>query len=145
MSAPAMTKIARDLIDMGLAVETGRADNPRGAPSTKIAVAPEGAFSVGVFVEIEAVSYAVLDLAGKTVWQERMAAGNADPGETTARIARQATRAVIKHTPSPDRIIGLGLATAGAFVEDRRTFATPRGMENWRSVDIAAVNAPGCA
>ena len=139
VSAPAMTKIARDLIEMGLAVEAGRTDNPRGAPSTKLAVAPEGAFSVGVFVEIDALSFAILDLTGKAVWQTRMTADNADPKETVARIAEQAARAVAERTPSPDRVLGVGVAASGAFVEDRRTFATPRGMESWRSVDVASL------
>ena len=139
VSAPAMTKIARDLIEMGLAVEAGRTDNPRGAPSTRLALAPEGAFSIGVFVEIDALSFAILDLAGKTVWQDRMAADNADPQETVARIADHTARAAAERTPSPDRVLGVGIAASGAFVEDRRTFATPRGMESWRSVDVAAL------
>lgn len=139
VSAPAMTKIARDLIDMGLAVEAGRTDNPRGAPSTRLTVAPEGAFSIGVFVEIEALSFVILDLAGKTVWQERMTADNADPQETVARIGAYMARRVLQRLPSPDRVIGVGIAASGAFVEDRRTFATPRGMESWRSVDVATL------
>ena len=139
VSAPAMTKIARDLIDMGLAVEAGRTDNPRGAPSTTLAVAPDGAFSIGVFVEIDALSFAVLDLGGKTVWQERMTADNSDPHRTVECIASRVARVAVEHTPSPDRVIGVGVAASGAFVEDRRTFATPRGMESWRSVDVGAL------
>ena len=139
VSAPAMTKIARDLIDMGLAVEAGRTDNPRGAPSTKLTVAPDGAYSIGVFVEIEALSFAIVNLAGKTVWQERMTADNADPQETIARIGAYVARTVVNRVPSPDRVVGAGIAASGAFVEDRRTFATPRGMESWRSVDVATL------
>ena len=139
VSAPAMTKIARDLIDFGLAVEAGRTDNPRGAPSTRLELAPGGAFSLGVFVEIDALSFALLDLGGAILWQERMAADNADPADTAARIARRAAAVAAQHIPSPERLLGLGVAASGAFVEDRRTFATPRGMERWRSVDVAAL------
>ncbi len=137
VSAPAMTKIARDLMDMGLAVEGERTDNPRGAPSTKLTLAPDGAFSLGVFVEIDALSFALLDLSGKTLWQERTAADNADPADTVARIAKRAASVAADRIASPERLLGLGVAASGAFVEDRRTFATPRGMERWRSVDVA--------
>mgnify|MGYP002784791930 CR=1 FL=1 len=64
LTPPSITNIARKLFADGLIVEAGRRRGERGQPALKLAINPDGAFSIGVNVDRDHMTLVALDFLG---------------------------------------------------------------------------------
>jgi len=64
LTFPTVANITRRLIDEGLIHETARIKGPRGSPASRLAIDPDGCFSLGVNIDRDHVAVVILDLAG---------------------------------------------------------------------------------
>ncbi|WP_018751760.1 ROK family transcriptional regulator [Paenibacillus sanguinis] len=67
MSSTSIGKIVKDLIDRGLVIETGQSSGKVGRKPTLLQINPEGAYVIGVDVDLERLALGVVDLNGKIV------------------------------------------------------------------------------
>lgn len=65
LTPPSITNIARKLFADGLIVEAGRRRGERGQPALKLAINPDGAFSIGVNVDRDHMTMVALDFVGE--------------------------------------------------------------------------------
>ncbi|MGR3496464.1 MAG: hypothetical protein ACU0DY_14470, partial [Citreimonas sp.] len=64
LTFPTIVNITRRLIEAGLIHETARIKGPRGSPAARLAIDPDGCFSLGVNIDRDHVTVVILDLAG---------------------------------------------------------------------------------
>lgn len=67
MSSTSIGKIVKDLIDRGLVIETGQSSGKVGRKPTLLQINPEGAYVIGVDVDLERLALGVVDLNGRIV------------------------------------------------------------------------------
>jgi|TARA_B110000967_G_scaffold210098_1_gene270617 predicted NBD/HSP70 family sugar kinase len=137
VSAPAITRIARELIARDLLVVSGKGGNTRGQPSTNLAVNPKGAFSLGVFIERDALSFALLNFVGDPVSSKRVTGLFDDPLPSMPALLEELDGFIAAEGPNPERIVGLGVAITGNFVLDGHTVVPPKDMKKWMGLDFA--------
>lgn len=65
LTAPSITNIARKLFAEGLILEAGHRRGERGQPALKLAINPDGAFSIGVNVDRDHMTFVALDFLGE--------------------------------------------------------------------------------
>ena len=65
LTPPSITNIARKLFADGLISEAGRRRGERGQPALKLAINPDGAFSIGVNVDRDHMTMVALDFLGE--------------------------------------------------------------------------------
>jgi DNA-binding Lrp family transcriptional regulator len=64
LTPPSITNITRKLFADGLIIEAGRRRGERGQPALKLAINPDGAFSIGVNVDRDHMTLVALDFLG---------------------------------------------------------------------------------
>jgi len=65
LTAPAIANITKRLLDDKLIVEAGRVHGGRGQPAMKLAVNPDGCFSIGMNIDRDHITIVLLDFAGR--------------------------------------------------------------------------------
>lgn len=65
LTPPSITNITRKLFADGLIIEAGRRRGERGQPALKLAINPDGAFSIGVNIDRDHMTMVALDFLGE--------------------------------------------------------------------------------
>lgn len=138
VSAPAITRIARELIERDLILVAGKGSNTRGQPSTNLAINPNGAFSIGVFIERDALTFNLIDFVGDVACDSRIS-GTFSSQESIPEIFQHLDKFIKNNVSDKEKIVGLGLAVTGNFVINGHSVTPPEDMENWKNLDFAAV------
>jgi predicted NBD/HSP70 family sugar kinase len=130
--------IERDLLRPGAKV---LGSGKRGSPSTAFELVPGFACSAGVSIMADAVALAIVDFAGSVLVEQH------------AFLPSMSTRAVLSWTEAAlaetlegsgrprATLAGLGVAIAGSFTGDGPGLNTPRYLDAWANVDVAALFA----
>jgi len=138
VSAPAITRIARELISRDLIMVSGRGSNTRGQPSTNLAINPNGALSIGLFIERDALSFNLINFVGDVIKESRLS-GEYSHQESIPQICKHLDKFIKSNIPDREKVVGMGIAVTGNFVIDGRSVTPPEDMENWSDVDFANV------
>ncbi len=138
VSAPAITRIARELISRDLIMVSGRGSNTRGQPSTNLAINPNGALSIGLFIERDALSFNLINFVGDVIKESRLS-GEYSHQESIPQICKHLDKFIKSNIPDSEKVVGMGIAVTGNFVIDGRSVTPPEDMENWSDVDFANV------
>lgn len=137
VSAPAITRIARELIARGLIMVSGKGSNTRGQPSTNLAINPDGAFSIGVFIERDALSFNLINFVGDVASESRLP-GRFSEQTSLPKIFKHLDKFIKNNIPDKEKVVGMGVAVTGNFVVDGHSVTPPEDMANWRDLDFAA-------
>lgn len=110
LTAPAIANITKRLLAEGLILEAGRLLGQRGQPAMKLAINPDGCFSVGLNIDRDHITLVVLDLLGQVRARATRQVDFALPDEV-AEFARTEFSAILaRGTIKTKRLIGLGVA-----------------------------------
>ncbi len=139
VSAPAITRIARELLSRDLIVVSGRGGNTRGQPLTQLSINPKGAYSIGLFIERDVCSITIIDFSGAMVFEQRFKGTFDTPQKSLPLIFKHLDSVLQSHAEYCSRLAGIGIAVTGNFVIDGHTVVPPQDMEAWINLDIATV------
>ena len=112
LTPPSITNIARKLFADGLIVEAGRRRGERGQPALKLAINPDGAFSIGIKLGRRSLDVLLLDFAGQA--RERWTIGYdfPDPDAVLPEIGLRLRDIRRKLGPERrERLQGIGIET----------------------------------
>src|SRR5688572_22163011 len=110
LTTPAIANITNRLLDEELIVEVGRLHGRRGQPAMRLAINPDGAFSIGINIDRDHVTVVALDLLGKVRAQATDEIEFALP-DAVASFSRKTIEGMLKGRKLPrDRVIGVGVA-----------------------------------
>lgn len=123
LTGASITRLTRELGEMGLVVDSVARDGGRGQPARPVSLSSSGAFAVGVNFSHSFLDIGIINLIGETVGHERVALSEPDPLEI-ARIARDALERLRLRARVPlKRIVGVGFSVPGDFRSDGRFHA----------------------
>ncbi|WP_035707150.1 ROK family transcriptional regulator [Niveispirillum irakense] len=136
LTAPAIANITKRLLKDGLILEAGRLTGQRGQPAMKLAINPDGCFSVGLNIDRDHVTLVVLDLMGQVRARASHEVQFALPGTVTAFFQKELEAILAEGDIKADRVIGIGVA----LPDDLGRISLPNqpaGYEAWNNTDIA--------
>ncbi len=137
LSQQSTSRICSKLFKMGLLTSHGRADTgKRGYPTTDIKLNPDFAYTAGITLMPDAVALAILDFSGTSRFEVRERIGSVTLEKVTEWLTHSIAKALAQGAIKSSRVVGVGLAISGSFLEDGR-FNTPYALEEWSQPNIA--------
>lgn len=141
LTPPAIGNITKRLLDQKLIVEAGLVRGGRGQPSMKLAINPDGCFSLGMNIDRDHITIVLLDFAGQVRARATREIDFALPETVAAFFQEEARRMLAGWDFVATPILGLGVA----MPDDMGRVDLPRkpaGYDAWNSVDVRALLAP---
>lgn len=138
LTAPAIANITRRLLTEGLILEAGRLMGQRGQPAMKLAIDPDGCFSIGVNIDRDHITLVVLDLLGQVRARATREVAFALPAEVAAFVRDILPALLDTGGIRPHRLIGLGVA----LPDDLGRIHLPHQPDAyavWNRTDIASL------
>jgi predicted NBD/HSP70 family sugar kinase len=136
ISAPAITKVAKELLGRGLIKEAGRGSNTRGQPATQLSIDPLGAFSIGLHIEQDICSLTLLDFSGKSVVDVRYSGIFTSPTVALQMIFYYLNALLQSNPEATKKLVGIGVAIGGNFIVNHHKIIPRREMKEWQNIDL---------
>lgn len=115
LTPPSITNIARKLFADGLIIEAGRRRGERGQPALKLAINPDGAFSIGVNVDRDHMTIVALDFLGELRFRAAEEIQFPMPDQVRDFVSRNLDAMREAGAVDMSRIAGIGLAIPDDF------------------------------
>lgn len=110
LTTPAIANITNRLLNENLIIEVGRLHGRRGQPAMRLAIHPDGCFSIGINIDRDHVTVVALDFTGNVRARATQEIEFALPDQVAA-FSRKAIDGMLKSKQLPrERIIGIGIA-----------------------------------
>jgi predicted NBD/HSP70 family sugar kinase len=135
LTPPAIANITKRLLDDRLIVEAGRVHGARGQPAMKLAINPEGCFSIGMNIDRDHVTLVLLDFAGQVRARATREIDFASPNMVAAFFHQETERMLAGWDRAATPILGVGVAMPddmGRVDLPHR----PADYDAWNSVDV---------
>lgn len=142
LSQPSVARLVNGFVAEGMVRATARVPNGRGNPSVALSLVADWAFSLGVGMDGDALSLALLDFAGQVRATRRVSMQ--DRSRVAFRDCLIALRAdlIAAAEIDPERIIGTGVGFTGFFVDGPLRFNPPAVLRDWVDADLIDVLSP---
>jgi predicted NBD/HSP70 family sugar kinase len=146
LTPPAVANITKRLLDDGLIVEAGRLQGHRGLPATLLAVNPDGCCAVGVNIDRDQITAALVDFSGRVREQVTQRIDFPLPADVTRFFDGALTKLKSGWDRETMNLIGVGIAMpddlGGVDLPHR-----PRHYDVWTTTDVKrlfsnAIDAP---
>lgn len=138
LTPPSITNITRKLLLEGLIVEAGRRRGERGQPALKLAINPDGAFSIGVNIDRDHITMVALDFLGRVRARVSEEIDFAMPDQVADFFHRNIEAIRAAGEIDMDRIAGVGVAMPDDFSRVDLP-QRPSGFGIWETVDLKAM------
>lgn len=137
LSQMSVTRITRELTERGLLSEAINRSGGRGQPSRPLTIRSDAAYAAGAYFSMQSMHVGIVSLSGSLVAKRRIE----QLGEDARSIAR-ATGAAVDEMLSeariePDKLVGIGFALPGDFIQDRRRIHAHESFPALRVEDLA--------
>lgn len=142
LTAPAIANITKRLLTEGLIQNAGRLHGQRGQPAMKLAINPDGCFSVGLNIDRDHITLVVLDLLGQVRTRATLEVDFALPAQAAAFFATEMSIILARGDIPAERIIGIGVA----MPDDLGRVSLPHmpeGYGAWYGVDLGTTFGTG--
>lgn len=135
------SRLVGGLVERGLLRPGGKivGAGKRGSPSTAFQLVPDFACGAGVSIMADGVALALVDFAGAVLVQRRAFLPAMSVKAVLAWTDTALAEALDEAGRSRATLAGLGVAVAGSFTGDGPGFNTPRYLDAWANVDVAAL------
>ncbi len=135
LTPPSITNITRKLFADGLIIEAGRRRGERGQPALKLAINPDGAFSIGLNIDRDHMTMVALDFLGELRLRIVETIPFPMPDQVRDFVSRNLAAIRAEGIIDMDRIAGIGVAMPddfGAVDLPHR----PSEFDIWQTVDL---------
>lgn len=136
-----ITRLVEPLIARGLLKEAAPVAAGRGKPAAKLALEGSAAYAVGLSVMTDAVSLALVDLAGavQSTRSERLV--DTDIALACGQIRHMIDDAIADARRDRSTLVGIGVGVTGYFIGDGARLNPPRMLDPWALVPLDTILA----
>lgn len=131
-------RLIEELISRGLLRSGERVKNGRGQPSPRIELVNEAVYAIGVSINTDSAVVCVADLGCNVLEQVTLRTPPLSRNSTLDSLAKTIERMLQRNGIEADRVIGMGFAIAGFFLENRQINA-PEPLRDWSLIDLQPV------
>ncbi len=135
LTAPAIANITNRLLSDGLVKKNGRIFGGRGQPATKFIANPNGAFSFGLNIDRDHITFIVMDFVGQTIYRDSIETNFAMPDEVLKFTIDNAEKFYALNSNNKKKTIGIAIAIPDdiGFIEFPNR---PEKYSEWSNVKI---------
>jgi len=139
LTAQAISKIVRKLVQEGLVLEAGTAASSvrGGRPATELRVNPEAAYAIGVQIDRDLTTFALLDLTGAVVDKRRRTTPLSGSRASISQICSVINALLASNGIAADNVLGIGVGVPGPLDAETGIAYSPGGMAGWGTVELA--------
>ncbi len=134
LTAPAIANITKRLLDERLILDAGRKRGGRGQPAMRLAINPDGCFSIGVNVDRDHITVVALDLMGQVRSRATLEVDFALPDKVASFFRSQVDSILSGRAVTRARLIGIGVALPDDLGRVNLPHRPP-SYEAWNTVD----------
>lgn len=138
LTAPTIANITKRLLDENLILEAGKLHGERGQPAMKLAVNPDGCFSIGMNIDRDHITLVLLDFAGQVRARATREIDFASPDTVLAFFETETRRMLEGWELDAKPILGIGVA----MPDDMGSVDLPHRPPEysaWNHVDVRAM------
>ena len=132
-----VTRLARELISLGLVAEAEAQTLPRGRPSLPLYLRPDGAYAIGAATHPGWVDICVLDFAGAPLAQHSYRWDEDEPERFAEELAQKLDTVTAGLRLRSSRFLGFGISIPGFAVGASGQRHTVERMRSWRDRDLS--------
>ncbi len=132
LTLPAVANIARDLVLENWVMQTIVRDGSRGPPASLLSINPDAAFSIGLNVDRDHITYVVLDFGGRVREVVRRDIQYPTPNDVKQAFAKCLTATLPRHLSAREELVGIGVSIPDDFAKS----ASPWLQAQWRDVSL---------
>ncbi len=141
LSVMSVTRIVKDLLDLGLLEEGINRTGLRGSPARPLTIRPDAAYACGVYFTTSAMRLGLVNLAGELIAEIDEPMASRLP-EVVAHTANTLIGQMIGELSlKPDQMVGVGFALPGDFVFDRKRLVAHPMFPEFGNGDLAQILA----
>ncbi|MBP2160506.1 MULTISPECIES: ROK family transcriptional regulator [Asticcacaulis] len=130
-----IVNITRRLLEDGLIKDEGALKGTRGQPAARLAVESSGAYTLGLNIDRDHLTFVVMDLAGQVLRRVYARQRFALPNDVIGFLGQEIAKLYADRVVPRKRVLGLGIAIperlAGVDVAER-----PANYDVWQSLDV---------
>lgn len=115
LTLPSVANITKRLIDDGLVHDAGQKRGGRGSPATRLAVSPDGCFALGVNIDRDHVTTALVNFAGEIKEQVTAQIEFPRPKDVTRLYELAVSKLLLGRDGVTDKLVGVGVAMPDDF------------------------------
>ena len=141
LTGQTVSNLVRELIDLGLVLETARPTEGRGAPSTDLTINPDGAFSIGLDFNRDHITGVLVDLAGTVRQRAHIDIEMPTPDEALDLLSETAESLIARQGAARARVCGVGIGVPGLMHPapgGGGYVVTPTAFAGWHDVPLAS-------
>lgn len=135
LTAAAIFNITRNLLRQGLVRKGERIRNGRGQPSTRIELDPDGAYTIGLNIDRDHLTFLVLDFVGNIRFQRSVETAFASPERTVTFFRDTVDEIVHKQLIDMSKLVGIGVAIPDELGQAQLP-GQPEAYRFWSKTDI---------
>ena len=139
LTFPSVSRIVGELIDRDLVEEKRQRRGGMGKPPTDLELNPKSAFSIGLNLDYDEFSAALVDLSGEVLGSSRVALGDPDPDTTLPLMEREIGALLEQHKVPQHLLLGIGVGLPLPVQADQVTGNLPNLFAAWQDVSLASV------
>lgn len=138
LTPPSISNITRKLLADGLILEAGRRRGERGQPALRLAIDPDGAFSIGLNIDRDHITLVALDFLGRVRARIFEEIDFAMPHQVVDFLQRNLEVVRASGAVNMERIAGIGVAIPDDFSRVDLPFR-PQDFRIWETVDFRSL------
>jgi predicted NBD/HSP70 family sugar kinase len=141
LTAQTISNLVRELLEYGLIYEAERRQEGRGAPSTGLALNPDGAFAIGLDLDRDHLTAVLVDLVGTVRQQRDERLHFPTPAEALDLMVEMTDALIAAQGLTRESIRGLGVGVPGPMwlaPDGGDYLVNPRSFPGWSNVPLAA-------
>ena len=139
LSSQTISNIVAELEEAGILKAAAPRRNGRGQPATPLSIDPDGAYSIGLQLDHQALVGVLADLAGQVRARASIAVDQPGPDRALPAMRRMIER--LRRTkgidPNPSCLLGVGVAMPGPFGVEGITSVGPTALPGWQDFPLA--------
>lgn len=136
LTPSSVSQSVKELVDLGILIETDRVRNGRGQPTIFLEMNPSFCHSAGVSIQNDELGFCMIDARGEPIAKEKIHGLFRDPMETCEIIHEKLMQLLQAANIEQDNLIGIGIAMTGIFEKDGEEIWTPQEMDKWRGFNL---------
>ncbi len=139
LTFPSVSRIVGELIDRDLVEEKRQRRGGMGKPPTELELNPESAFSVGLSLDYDELSAALIDLSGAVLVSSRVAVDDLGPDVMVPLMECHVGALLEQHEVPQHLLLGIGVGLPLPVHNDQVTGNLPELLTAWQDVSLASV------
>lgn len=140
LTGQTVSNLVKELIGLGLVYEAERRREGRGAPSTSLAINPDGAYAIGLDLDRDHLTGVLVDLAGTVRQRVHVDLDFPTPAEALELMVETVGTLIERQALPRERVWGLGIGVPGPMhqAEDGNGYlVNPKAFPGWQDIPLA--------